>query len=100
VSDLQQLVVTAAIYGTNRKLQGYWGNIPKPKGQVKCRKGLEWCAQTPIAMPLNKRMLTCIVGSPPPCGSYSGLACMDRISYAKSGTSETRIIGASKPFSA
>lgn len=37
-----QLVVTTIIYATNRKLQGYWGNIAETVGQVKCRKGPEW----------------------------------------------------------
>lgn len=37
-----QVVVTAVIYGTNRKLQGHWGNIAKPQGQALCRKGPEW----------------------------------------------------------
>ncbi|CZR60216.1 uncharacterized protein PAC_10112 [Phialocephala subalpina] len=37
-----QVVITAAIYGTNRKLQGHWGNIAKPQGQALCRKGPEW----------------------------------------------------------
>jgi hypothetical protein len=37
-----QVVVTAAIYGTNGKLQGHWGKLPKAKGQAQCRKGLEW----------------------------------------------------------
>lgn len=37
-----QVVVTAAIYGTNKKLQGHWGTLTKAKGQAQCRKGLEW----------------------------------------------------------
>lgn len=37
-----QIVVTTAIYGTNRKLQGHWGKIAKPQGQALCRKGPEW----------------------------------------------------------
>ncbi|PVH73718.1 integral membrane protein [Cadophora sp. DSE1049] len=42
IGMLLQVVVTAAIYGTNRKLQGHWGNIARPRGQALCRKGLEW----------------------------------------------------------
>ncbi|KAE8444112.1 hypothetical protein EG329_000894 [Mollisiaceae sp. DMI_Dod_QoI] len=37
-----QVIVTAAIYGTNRKLQGHWGHVAKPLGQSLCRKGPEW----------------------------------------------------------
>ncbi|PMD42712.1 hypothetical protein L207DRAFT_581365 [Hyaloscypha variabilis F] len=42
IGMLLQVVVTAAIYGTNRKLQGHWGKIPFAQGQAACRKGLEW----------------------------------------------------------
>jgi hypothetical protein len=42
VANRLQVAVTAAIYGTNRKLQGHWGKIPYPQGQAACRKGLEW----------------------------------------------------------
>jgi hypothetical protein len=38
-----QLIATAAIYGTSRKLQGHWpANLSHAKGQALCRKGLEW----------------------------------------------------------
>lgn len=40
---LAQLVATAAIYGTSKKLQGFWpANLSHAKGQAFCRKGLEW----------------------------------------------------------
>merc|ERR1711977_229985 len=42
IGMLLQVVVTAAIYGTNRKLQGHWGNVAHPRGQALCRKGIEW----------------------------------------------------------
>jgi hypothetical protein len=42
IGMLAQIAVTAAIYGTNRKLQGHWGKIAYAPGQAKCRKGLEW----------------------------------------------------------
>jgi hypothetical protein len=45
ISNSLQLVITAAIYGTSEKLQGHWGGLSKPRGQAKCRKGLEWYAQ-------------------------------------------------------
>jgi hypothetical protein len=40
-----QLVITAIIYARSPTLQGDWssyGDIPYNKGQVKCRKTLEW----------------------------------------------------------
>ncbi len=46
VGMVLQVGVTAAIYGTNGKLQGHWGNIAKPLGQAECRKGLEWCVHS------------------------------------------------------
>ena len=42
---LLQLIITAAIYAGSPTLQGDWssyGKIPFNKGQVKCRKTLEW----------------------------------------------------------
>jgi hypothetical protein len=40
-----QLIITSVIYVTSPTLQGNWssyGDIPYNKGQVKCRKTLEW----------------------------------------------------------
>lgn len=42
IGMLLQVVITAAIYGTNGKLQGHWGKIAKPRGQALCREGPEW----------------------------------------------------------
>jgi hypothetical protein len=45
VLTLPQLMITSAIYAGSPTLQGDWssyGNIPYNKGQVKCRKTLEW----------------------------------------------------------
>lgn len=37
-----QVIITAVLYATNTKLQGQWGNIARPAGHIKCRKGPEW----------------------------------------------------------
>lgn len=42
IGMILQIVVTAAIYGTSKKLQGNWGKIAKSQGQALCRKGPEW----------------------------------------------------------
>lgn len=45
LSLLSQVVITSAIYATSPTLQGDWssyGKLPFNKGQVKCRKTLEW----------------------------------------------------------
>lgn len=42
---MKQLIITSAIYASSRTLQGDWssyGDIPFNKGQIKCRKTLEW----------------------------------------------------------
>jgi hypothetical protein len=46
-----QVVITAAIYGTSRKLRGHRGNISKPQSQAMCRKGPEWYPRPPPIVP-------------------------------------------------
>jgi len=43
-----KLFLTLGLYETVPKLHGeqYWGDIPFPKGQALCRKGLEWIPST------------------------------------------------------